>query len=225
VGSVQEVSRRSGTVRLQQKSRRSSKELKTPIFCPRNSLSFIIMEMIRLFLAVPVPKKIKEELAREQEKVKNSLSDWKINWVAPENFHITLIFLGWVENEKVKTLKGDIAGAQKNLPDFEISTGSLTFEERPIWLEIKKGTEKLQKLQEILGKELSIKGSYLEKRASHPHLTIGRVKNKGKSKLPKIKKSFTWKADKIVLYQSKLRRSGSVYTELVSFPLGKTDNF
>lgn len=173
--------------------------------------------MIRLFLAVPVPKEIKRRLAAEIEKVKKSLPDWKINWVTPENFHITLLFLGWVREEDIERVKREAADAVCDFPTFEISAGPLTFEERPIWLEITGGRKDLQRLQEALGTNLSTKGSYFENRIFHPHLTIGRVKNKGRTKSPQIKKTFSWKADRIVLYESKLRRKGPIYTELASF--------
>ena len=183
------------------------------------------MEMVRLFLAVPVPKKIKEELAKEAAKIKASLTDWEVNWVVPENSHITLIFFGWAKQEDLEGLKKEIPQVAEKFPAFKISTGLVSFGDHPIWFDLEKGEENIHKLQQELGKKLTLKGSYLEKRPFHAHLTIGKIKKKGRSKLPKVEKSFKWKADKVVLYQSKLRRSGSLYTELASFPLGETDNF
>lgn len=176
--------------------------------------------MIRLFFAVPVPPRTKQALAKEITEVKTALSDWKVSWDKPENLHLTLIFLGWVPQSKVEDLKEEAADAIKGFKPFEIFTGELVAKDNPLWFEIKKGKEQLFELRQQLGEKLSVKGLSLEKRLYHAHLTIGRIKRKGRSKLPKIEKSFRWKADRVALYQSRLRRTGSVYTELASFPLG-----
>ena len=67
-----------------------------------------------------------------------------------------------------------------------ISTGLVSFGDHPIWFDLEKGEENIHKLQQELGKKLTLKGSYLEKRPFHAHLTIGKIKKKGRSKLPKV---------------------------------------
>lgn len=175
--------------------------------------------MLRLFLAIPLPTEVKKEIGREIVKAKDSLTDWKISWVSPENLHVTLIFLGWVSEEKIELLKQEASGAVSNFSPFSVSTGLVSANRHPIWFEIEKGGKELDQLYQRLGEKLSIKGSFLEKRPFQPHLTIGRVKKRGKVPLPQSKGSFQWKANRVVLYQSKLKRSGAIYIELASFPL------
>lgn len=178
-------------------------------------------QTIRTFLAAPLPKEIQADLGQEVEKIKNALPDWQVNWVKPENLHVTLIFFGRVPEEKIGTLKKDVGTALEDFSTFEISTGELSAPGRPFWLEIEKGKQELAKLHQQLKKNLSVK-SQNENRSFHAHLTIGRIKKKGKSKLPKIEKSFSWKVDQVVLYESKLRREGSVYKVLKTTNLSQS---
>lgn len=173
--------------------------------------------MIRLFLAVPVPPKIRKGLAKEIEWLKSTLSDWEIKWVTEENLHLTLIFLGWVPEKEVKTTTKQVEKTIQGFPSFQIVTREITSEKRYLWLEIAKGQKELGKLWELLGQNLSVKSSYLEKRPFLPHLTVGRVKKKGKKKFP-LTKTLTFPAKQVILYESKLRKTGPIYRELVSFP-------
>jgi 2'-5' RNA ligase len=177
--------------------------------------------MPRLFLAIPLPAEIKNILAQEVGQLKNLLSDWGVKWVTPENLHITLIFFGGVKEEQVYDLKDEIAGTVRDFSSFEISTGGLTVEGRPIWLEIDRGQKELTRLFRKLAKVLTIKGSAEESRPFHPHLTLGRVKKRGKIPLPRVKRVFSWRAERLELFESQLRRTGPTYTPLAGFELAR----
>jgi 2'-5' RNA ligase len=179
--------------------------------------------MKRLFLAVPIPKKLKSALEKELEKLKMGLSDWDVRWVAPENLHITLVFFGWVKENQIETLKTEVGRAVSGFPSFEITTGKISAERWPIWLEIEGGRKELQEISEALTKNLTTKGSLEEIRDFHPHLTLGRFQNKGKSKLPKVGEIFSWKANRIILYESAYKRRVRIYTEIASFPLNASN--
>src|SRR3990172_7454680 len=176
--------------------------------------------MPRLFLAMPLPGQVKKQLTVKIGKIKKSLSDWTVNWVAPENLHITLVFFGWVKEEQVKIIKTDIAEAVSGLPAFKIITGKLSVEGRPIWLEIEDGRGKLHKISEALVRKLTIRGSLEEERGFHPHLTLGRMKKRGETKLPSVSETFSWKVSRLVLYESKLSPKGPTYIPRSSFSLG-----
>jgi 2'-5' RNA ligase len=175
--------------------------------------------MQRLFLAIPLPNRVKNQIAPEIERLKKSLSDWEIKWVAPENLHITLVFFGWVKEDQIKNLKTEIEMVVPKSTPFQITTGKLFLKVRPLWLEIEQGGEKLQLIVDGLSKELTIKGSLKEEREFHPHLTLGRVKKIGKNKLPTVPIRFSWKADRLVLYESRFIRKQRIYEELFPFPL------
>ena len=176
--------------------------------------------MKRIFLAVPATQKIIRKLAKEIEKIKESIPDWEVNWVRNENLHITLVFFGWVKENQIETLKTEVGHAVSGFPSFEITTGKLSAERWPIWLEIEDGRKELQEISEALTKNLTTKGSLEEIRNFHPHLTLGRVKKRGKSKLPEVGVDFSWKANRIVLYGSTHKGGVRIYTEIASFPIG-----
>uniref|UniRef100_A0A831Z2N4 RNA 2',3'-cyclic phosphodiesterase n=1 Tax=candidate division WWE3 bacterium TaxID=2053526 RepID=A0A831Z2N4_UNCKA len=177
--------------------------------------------MRRLFLAVPLPRQIKKRLALEVEELRKLLPDWTIKWVDPENLHITLVFFGWVKEEQIETLQAEIRTAVPESLPFDIATGKLSRKGRPLWLEIESGRNELQALAETLSKKLTLKGSLKEEREFHPHLTLGRIKKRGRKNLPKTDQSFGWRADRLVLYESKFVRKQRIYEEVFSFPLGE----
>ncbi len=176
--------------------------------------------MNRTFLAVPVPLKTKDHLNQRIKKVRRALPDWEVNWEKPEKLHVTLIFFGWTTEEQVSRIRREVAAAVKAFPAFEVSTGKISIQDRPIWFEIEKGEKELIQLLQILKEKLSLKGSTAESRPYHPHLTIGRVRKKGETRqLSASEGSFSWKADELTLYESELRRTGSIYTKIAAFPL------
>ncbi len=175
--------------------------------------------MPRLFLAVPVPGPVKHRINPEIRKLRKSLPDWEIQWVPPENLHITLVFFGGIKAEEIEKLKAEVATAVSGFPPLEIATGKLSLKGRPLWLEIGQGNCELQSLAETLSDKLTLKGSLGEKRGFHAHLTLGRVRKRGRTKLPPFPETFSWKTNRLVLYESRLSPQGPTYTPRSSFPL------
>ena len=58
---------------------------------------------MRIFIALEIPEKIKKEIGKIQNQLKNP--GGQTHWVKPENTHITLVFLGETAPNKV----GEIA--------------------------------------------------------------------------------------------------------------------
>ena len=56
---------------------------------------------MRLFLAIEIPVKVKDEIEKQVNDIRREYADY--NWVAKENFHITLLFFGEIEStEQIK---------------------------------------------------------------------------------------------------------------------------
>ena len=104
---------------------------------------------MRAFIAIELPKNIKASLAGLQEELKTSGAD--IKWVEPENIHLTLKFLGEIDEivfNKVIKILGDI-GLEIN--PFQLSICSLgAFPKinfpRVIWVGIDKGDSEVKKI-------------------------------------------------------------------------------
>lgn len=180
--------------------------------------------MIRLFISVELPDGIKDRLAELISELKRSGAG--IKWVKPQNLHLTLKFLGWVEDSQVDEIielsAKSVAGAGSFKARFE---GLGTFPggkaPRVIWVGTAEGGGALCKLAKDLEKNMSEAGFRKEERAFKPHLTIGRVKErKGLAKLTKqiggIKDAGFGEVlvDRINVMKSTLAPNGPVYENL-----------
>ncbi|MEX1061805.1 MAG: RNA 2',3'-cyclic phosphodiesterase [Patescibacteria group bacterium] len=174
--------------------------------------------MIRLFLAITPPLRVRKAIFQEISRLKKQIPNWQVNWIKTEKLHLTLLFLGWVNERQEKTIQKETAKALRSAKKFKVSLGNLSYQSHPIWLEVSQGKEELTDLQKKIIQELSFK-EHEEFRPFHPHLTLGRVKKKGKDKPHNFKKEFVWEAEEVILYQSKPQRAGSVYQELAAFHL------
>jgi len=60
---------------------------------------------MRSFIAIEIPDSIKTELAKLQNELRRVQAD--VSWTKPGNIHLTLRFLGEVEEDRMEALKRD----------------------------------------------------------------------------------------------------------------------
>jgi 2'-5' RNA ligase len=179
---------------------------------------------MRLFIAVEIPDEVKKkvvELISELKKVEAS-----IKWVEEENLHITLKFLGWVEDKDLEKLISMVSQTVENYGSFKVNfSGMGTFPEgkspRVVWVGTTEGAEALEKLAKGLENDLSSAGFRSEKREFRSHLTIGRIKEqKGvdilKAKMASIKDPNFGEAmiDRVFIMKSTLTAKGPIYEKI-----------
>ncbi|MBM7623173.1 RNA 2',3'-cyclic phosphodiesterase [Sporohalobacter salinus] len=176
---------------------------------------------MRLFIAIDlVNKDVKNKLVDVQREIKE-LHAGKIKLVKPENFHLTLKFLGEVEDTEIDKLK-KLLKEFKDYSQCDIAVRDLgVFPHYGYMKVIWAGLENNEILQEIKSKfeDKFVKlGFDRDKREFHPHLTIGRVKNIwAKDKLVNTLKDFKDQEfgkltiDKLKLKKSTLTSDGPVY--------------
>ena len=184
--------------------------------------------MKRIFIAIKI------EPGPALQKIINSLkavlASEKINWVNPENIHLTLAFLGDTDEERIKVLSIMLKRTCTGFGEFSFSLNSTgVFKDfrdpRVIWAGIE-GYEKLIKLNDIINTGLKDTGFGIENRPFKPHITLGRVKylknpESLKSALEMYKDNFIQDVniEEVILYQSILRPEGPVYKSLGAFKL------
>ena len=188
------------------------------------------MAQIRVFIAIPLDGSLHTTLTEVVEKF--ALSKASVKWVAPENTHVTLKFLGSVDDEK--DLPGVFAACERAAEGFapiELemrAVGCFPDMNRPrvVWLGIEKGAEQVERLQKKVENELQRIGFEREERGFTAHLTIGRVKSqKGINNLCRLLEEDrnvfigSMRANKISVMKSKTLPTGAVYTELKAIPL------
>jgi 2'-5' RNA ligase len=179
---------------------------------------------MRLFIAVEIPDEIKKnivELINELKKVEAS-----IKWVEEKNLHITLKFLGSVEDKDLEKLISMVSKTVEDFGGFKVNfSGMGTFPEgkapRVVWVGTTEGGETLVKLADGLENSLSPAGFRSEQRAFKPHLTIGRIKEKKgvdklKVKMALIKNPKFGEAmiDRIFIMKSTLTAKGPIYEKI-----------
>lgn len=181
---------------------------------------------LRLFTAVAFPPevvaRIDDLLARLQKGV--SFTGAHPTWVKAENVHLTLIFLGQQDRERVTQVRSamDDIAAHSAAPLRLKLSGLHLFptpkEPRVISLGLSGDVEELTLVRENLAKELRRRGFAVESRPFRPHVTLARIKSmRGVPGLRDVMAAHQriepgrFEADRITLFNSTLTPAGSVY--------------
>ncbi len=187
------------------------------------------MSSIRSFIAIKLPTDIRDCLERIINRLKPSAGD--VRWVKADAIHLTLKFLGEVEEGRIPEIAACIERCVQGMPPFPLAVrglGAFPGDNSPqvIWIAAADETGSLAGMQRSLEEGLARVGFTKEKRPFSPHLTLGRLKSpRGKEAvrrgLAELKHtdcgSFT--ADSVSLIKSDLTPGGPVYTVLQSFSL------
>ncbi|MCS7228479.1 MAG: RNA 2',3'-cyclic phosphodiesterase [Candidatus Kryptonium sp.] len=184
---------------------------------------------IRTFIAVDVPEKIKDEIFEIEKELMKSASEG-VKWEEKEKFHITLKFLGDVNEEAIDSIYKILNEKLNGFGKFSIIYKGIgafpdTKNPRVIWIGCEDPTGKLFELQKIVEEKMSELGFEKEDKEYHPHITLGRVK-KPKNIHNLIKKietinfeARTGEVAEVLIMKSDLKPSGSVYTVLKKIKL------
>lgn len=179
---------------------------------------------MRAFIAIELSEEIREILAQAESHLKYSGAD--VKWVEKGNIHLTLKFLGEIDEKKLQQVVTSLEIVAKGASPFEISIKDLgafpTMEyPRVIWVGLDKGSEEAKALAQRIDEELSKMGFAKESRPFTAHLTIGRVRSpKNKEKLREKMLNYRLPTTDyrlikhITLFQSALTPKGAIYTKL-----------
>ena len=182
------------------------------------------MSKIRAFIACDIPEALLEKISNVQDNQKGLGAD--VSWTKVSSIHVTLRFLGDIEEGYIDKIASVIREAARGRSSFEISIkGSGAFPNlknpRVVWLGIDDGTKGLKNLQQSIEDGLKGLGLEPEDRGFRPHLTIGRVKgSKGKESLSSALSELrdvelgSFPVDRVILYKSELKPTGAIYTKL-----------
>jgi len=191
------------------------------------------MEPIRAFIAIELPSQIMAALSQLQDKLKTSKSG-SVKWVDPEGIHLTLKFLGNVDEAEIPALNRALSEAVKGIAPFYLELGEpgafpSSQAPRVVWVGVGGEIEPLLTLHNNIDRVLTPLGFPPEKRAFSPHLTLGRVREEtlpGERRrlgenvaLLKTGAKSSFKVESLSLMRSKLSREGAVYSCLASFAL------
>ncbi len=184
---------------------------------------------MRAFIAIPFPEDVRATLATFQDQLKPCGAS--IAWVAPENLHLTLKFLGDITDEQKTAIEGELKRIAAQTPAFTMELGEVVVFPSPeaprvVWVGLKQGTEQATALASQLEQAARKLGLKAEDRAFSAHATLGRVRTP-RSKTPLMKglerapwqPAPAWQAGHIILYRSELSPRGAQYAALTQAPL------
>ena len=181
---------------------------------------------MRLFVAADVPDAAREAIAAEQKRLASVLggSAGSLRWVKPEHSHLTLVFLGDVEDARVPSVVESVGRDVDAAPFDIVFEGLGAFPPRGaprvLWIGVGAGAAALIDLQRELAQRIAALGVPLEDRPFHPHLTLARWRE---SRPPDRQRAGAHAPHGAVarariagatLYQSRLSPAGPTYTAL-----------
>lgn len=176
---------------------------------------------MRLFVALDLPQEVKVRLAAMCGGIPG------VRWVPPENYHLTLRFIGEVPGYMAEEL--DIALANIRAKPFELSLSGLgTFEKagRVQSLHVVAGrTPGLAHLQAKIETALQRAGLPPERKKFAPHVTIARTDGAAVPKLAGFVQAHNLfrtepvMVEHFVLFSSRLGKEQAVYTPEVEYAL------
>jgi 2'-5' RNA ligase len=181
---------------------------------------------MRTFIAIELPKETKEYLVRIQNKLKSSGAD--VKWVEPANIHLTLKFLGDIdEDTKVKVVSAlsIIAAGKESFIASLSSIGAFpsTRSPRVIWAGLSLGDDQVKEIAKQIDSDLEKTGLAKENREFSSHITLGRTRSsKNRIELVKLlnslsrtqQESLEFWISKITFFKSTLTPKGPIYEAL-----------
>ncbi len=175
---------------------------------------------MRTFFALPVPEEAKKHIMETIKPFKDKNIDLK--WVKPKGMHITLIFLGELDQRQADECARILREPGLKCKPFSVrysGVGSFPPRGNPrvIFCRIKEGAEECREVYEYL-KGFVDSSIYKEEREFHPHITLARVKGRAGDlnldEIGNLEGVFT--VDRCILYQSVLKPHGAEYREIAS---------
>lgn len=178
---------------------------------------------MRLFIAALLPREIQSGIDEYIKTIRPRCEG--VKWERREKLHITLKFLGNVEDTKVNQISSILSGIVDDKTSFSMEIqrfGGFPVLSSPriIFVGLTDNPS-LSEIHETINNELEPLGFEKERRKFIPHVTIGRVKSKMRVKgtiPPPVRVRF--EINEIALMRSVPGRGGSVYTPLETFRLG-----
>ena len=183
------------------------------------------MSRVRTFIAIELPKLVRERLIALQDQLSRDLAG--VKWVGPDNLHVTLLFLGEVDNRELPALCRAVDGVTSTMPPLLItieSVGCFPNPRRPrvIWVGVGTGADEIIALHDALEQPLLALGCYRrEERKYTPHVTLGRLKGESAPSglAGVLTKHQTWQAgdatvNEVHVMSSELMPQGPTYAVL-----------
>lgn len=181
--------------------------------------------MTRLFVALNIPSEIKDNLLNTCRRL--AVHPGKFRWEKADKIHLTLKFIGEVEDKLVDSIKTELDFVE-NYHSFNFSVSKFDFffrngEPRILWAGLKTDGP-IENLVDEINNRLEKFSIPAERRKFKPHLTMLRIKIYPGEKFIQAFKNYefdemNFTAENISLMQSRLFPTGAEYSEIKKYKL------
>jgi len=190
-------------------------------------------EHFRLFVAISVPDFVKAQIKRTQDLLRASLGRGVVRWTKPDQFHLTLRFLGRIEEGSVAPLLDALRTVCQAARSLQLRARGVGFfpnarVPRVVWVGVQDSEEGLVVLQQAVQQAtLRFTVEKAEERFSG-HITLGRTKQLSRQEtniLARTADRFSetvfgeWTAHELLLMRSELSAEGAEHRLLTAIPL------
>ena len=187
-----------------------------------------------MFIAIPIPEPVRDEIIRVQRDLQLLAPRGAVRWTRPDQFHLTLRFLGDVPADGVEDLKKSVGAVCRNARPLSLRAEGVGFFPNPrsprvIWVGIDDREGRLGDLQKQIETVAGQFSSEPGEKNFTGHVTLGRLKNPRPADTRDLatraqsleKRLFgEWPAHEIEIIRSELSPAGARHTSLAVIRLG-----
>jgi 2'-5' RNA ligase len=187
-------------------------------------------EKLRLFIAIPIPEPVRDEVIRVQRELQLLTSRGAVRWTKPDQFHLTLRFLGDVPVAGLEKLRESVNAVCLSAQPLQLRAEGIGFFPNPhsprvVWVGIDDKEGLLVDLQKRIEAAVRPFAAEPGEKNFSGHVTLGRVK---KLKPPDGRKLAAyaqtvkdrtfgeWTAHEIEIIRSELSPGGARHTLLAA---------
>ena len=187
------------------------------------------MRPVRVFLAVELSDEMRETLRHLQDNLRQHMRLRGVQWVRPESLHVTVKFLGEIEEPQAEVIHDLLQPVLTTQSPFFLDAAELGVfpgvrSPRVLWVGFHgAGTDAMIRLVQEVESALTRIGIAPEGRPYQPHLTLARIKEQPREVggrlqerelLGRTARYGTLPVERLSLMKSDLRPFGAVYTRL-----------
>jgi len=176
---------------------------------------------MRCFIAFEIPEEVKKVLIEAQSQLDKDMAKLSLT----KDFHLTLKFLGEIDENKVEEIKKKLSeikfdSFETSLTDIGVFPGEDYI--RVVWIGLGDPKNAIKELQHEIDEKLQKLGFEKDERF-HPHVTLARVKfTEDRESLLKNLKEITFEKKSFKVNEFKLKKStltgeGPIYEDLAVF--------
>lgn len=190
---------------------------------------------MRLFFAITLEEALRASAANVAEGLQARLAERRsrraVKWVERENLHVTMRFLGEVDEARARQLIDETRQPLAQ-PAFDLAIGGAgafppSGPPRVLWIGVWTGAEQAGKVFGLVEQRIAPLGFEREERAYTPHVTLGRIRELDRTRGRDLRE---WLADVpaplgsqrvecVTLYRSHLSSAGPRYEIVTEVPL------